>query len=354
MKILHLCVKRSHSKGFGGGVGGYSTYTDRLHELEDDFNSEGIKNIFVGVTHPWGWRSKILEFFSRFLIDVLNCAYAVIIHRPKILHVHGLYWRSSYREIFFVLIARLIGAKVLYEARAGDLISCLKAGVKYRIVLKAIFYLSHLVTIQGQKDMLAMRDYLSKTEIRVAPNFLSKIFESEVVSISEKNKYAVAFVGAVGYRKKCDLILALARRRPAFSFNLYGSVEESFKTEKIPQNVTLHGRVTHDKLITELAVNTYFIFMSNMSGEGQPNALIEGISRGLIPITLDVGYIKEVVPSSFAIFEGNLENVEEVLAYFDEATAQKTSLDIFEEYREEKASKKQVATLLDFYRDITC
>ena len=112
MKVLHLCVKPSVGNGFGGGVGGYSTYTMRLKELDLEFRSENVENIFVGVTHPFGWKLRWFEFVVRFTIDVIKCFAVLVYIRPDILHIHGLYWRSTFREVIFVLAAKVVRVKV--------------------------------------------------------------------------------------------------------------------------------------------------------------------------------------------------------------------------------------------------
>ena len=229
---------------------------------------------------------------------------------------------------------------------------CLASSAILRLLLKLIFRLSNFITIQGNKDSHELCNYAPKEKIRVAPNYLSKVFESEDLSLIERDQQAVAFVGAVGFRKQCDKILKIAKEKPQYKFNLYGSVEESFKGEKVPFNVTLHGRVGHEQLVRELKKNSYFIFLSNMSGEGQPNALIEGLSLGLIPITVNRGYIREVVPDVIPIFSGKVDNQAQLLCFFDKITAINITKELVDDFREQRSSKRQLNLLLQLYKEI--
>jgi len=349
MKVLHICVAPSFSNGFGGGIGGYSRYTMRLHELNEEFTENGVKNIFLGVTHPWGWQLRWLEFILRFVIDIFNFTIWFLSTRPDLVHIHGLYWRSLYREVIFVLITRLFGRNILYEARAGDLIKCFKSNLLYRSLLNLIFKLAGVITIQGYKDQKHLQRISPKAKVFVLPNFLSKSFENNVHNVSDRNSKSVAFVGAIGYQKKCDIILKIANARPDYEFNLYGTVDEDFTSEVIPRNVKMHGRIDPSKLGQELQKSTYFIFISTMSGEGQPNALLEAMSIGLIPITIDHGYIREIVPTEIPIYSGNMENMRTLLSFFDSIIKTHFDTKSLTDIQKNRSSIKQLHLLMNVY-----
>lgn len=351
---MHICVQERQSKGFGGGIGGYSNYTNRLLELEQKFQSKNMNFIFFGVTHPWKWKLKLLEFIIRAIVDVVMFSLQIIKTRPDIVHVHGLYWKSTYREFFFVYISKLIGAKVIYEARAGNFFRCVEESIIQKTVLKLISKKVDLITVQGQKDLKNLENFAQPTEARVFPNFISRRFENNIPKkIEARDPKSVSFVGSVGFSKRCDLIYELAKFQPDFEFHLYGTVEDGFAKIDKPSNVMLHGRTSQSKLMKKLTWSTYFIFLSDMSGEGQPNALIEAVFMGLIPIAVDKGYIREIVPDTIPLYALELNNMKNLSVFFKEMT-EKNYLDATDlnKYREDKSSAAQADLLMHFYKAV--
>jgi glycosyltransferase involved in cell wall biosynthesis len=309
MKVFHCAVFAKNNKySFGGGVGGYSNYTDRLQELDGKFAAVDINFIYFSVSHA--------NFLSRFFIgdlyrvvrDIVAFTLMLLKHRPSkldIVHIHGLYGRSSLRELAFVWLAKLFNCRVYYEARAGHFAFFISQPTVLAKIARKMLKKCDFFTIQGNGDIATIESQTGKKPV-VHGNYLSSSFCSTVDRERRKlanlsKKTDVVFVGYVSLAKGCEKFAALAHQFPKYKFTLVGEVESSIKNILNLPNIELTGRLEKKEIIKILLTSKIFAYPSQMIGEGQPNSVIEALYCGLNVIAYNHGYISDLVADNFLV-----------------------------------------------------
>ena len=309
MKVFHCAVFAKNNKySFGGGVGGYSNYTDRLKELDGKFASADINFIYFSVSHA--------NFLSRFFIgdlyrvvrDIVAFTMMLLKHRPSkldIVHIHGLYGWSSLRELAFVRVAKLFNCRVYYEARAGHFAFFISQATVLAKIARKMLEKCDYFTVQGNGDTANIESQTGKKP-EVHGNYLSANFCSIVEHERKKlanlsKKTDVVFVGYVSSAKGCEKFAALAHQFPKHKFTLVGEVESSIKNILNLPNIQLTGRLEKKEIIKILLTSKIFAYPSQMIGEGQPNSVIEALYCGLNVVAYDHGYISDLVADYFLV-----------------------------------------------------
>lgn len=95
-------------------------------------------------------------------------------------------------------------------------------------------------------------------------------------------------------RKGIDIILAVARLLPDFSFTIVGLSADA--NLDIPQNVKAIERIPFNEVIDYCSNHKFYLQLSMM--EGLPNALCEAMLCECIPIVSNMGSLPEVIDSS--------------------------------------------------------
>ena len=288
-------------------MGGYANYTLRLLELEENFRKEGLDFVYFPVSHP--------NFASRFLIgdiyrlirDCLLFVFSAVRYRMgrgDIVHIHGLYDRSILRETFFVAIAKTLGCKIFYEARAGHFLKFISSQNIYARLGRFVMRFCDLVSVQGSRNIEQFTPILGR-QPKVHQNYISQSFLDKIAMVRSenisRNVNKAVFVGYVSYTKNCHIFRELASQLPDFEFVLIGAVEETLALELDMPNIRLLGLCQKGRIVEELLSAQYFIFPSTHFGEGQPNAVLEALVCGCIPIAFDFGYINDLVHPPFLI-----------------------------------------------------
>ena len=126
------------------------------------------------------------------------------------------------------------------------------------------------------------------------------------------------FVGRYERRKGLEELMHVVSSMPELEISFVGAIPPSKKIKR--ENVHYYGEV---KDIAELNkifdAHTFLIVPSH--SEGMPNVLLEGMSRGLIPIASNVGAVSELVSDSTGLLiepkktEAIHKAIEKVLAF---------------------------------------
>jgi glycosyltransferase involved in cell wall biosynthesis len=357
-KVVHLCVRESnHGSAFGGGVGGYTNYSDRIAAKEEDFKRHSIENILVAVTLPTKRKPKILFDVVKLITDVLNLLWFIITSRPDIIHIHGMYWRSTYREIAFLLLAKIFRIKVFYEARGGSFYDCINSrGLQGRLA-KILANHANALSVQGSDEFSRMKKN-RETRIFFMPNVINPYLEALRASnppLNDRN-FDVAFLGYVSGAKNIDLLFNVAKEMPAKSFMCIGAVEEGLLDRlHLPDNVQLVGRKSKLESFRILQKSKIFFFPSLMKSEGQPNAILEAIWAGCIPIAFDHGFISDLIGDRRLLLSKKSQDAKLIARKLCEVyeNCLTGTYDAPDDIFQKTKSCSEVSRLVGIYRDIS-
>lgn len=182
--------------------------------------------------------------------------------------------------------------------------------------LPVVEYLDKRVVLgQGHKKKLT--SFYQKNHVQTPPETI--IIHNKVdipnsdISKSTSPELNVIFVARNTFEKRPHLFLEIAKqalqRKLALQFTMIGDFEAFIK--EAPKNVTITGRIK-SKNELDIFYNNADIILITSIFEGFPMVLLEGMSRGVIPISTDVGevanFINEETETGYIISNNNDED----------------------------------------------
>jgi glycosyltransferase involved in cell wall biosynthesis len=134
---------------------------------------------------------------------------------------------------------------------------------------------------------------INQSKILVLPGAVSdnSILEKRNLPINSK----FLFVGRYERRKGIEELMQVVTAMPDLEISFVGSIPPSKKIKR--SNIHYYGEVKEVSALNKILDEHTFIVAPSLS-EGMPNVLLEGMSRGLIPIATNVGAVAELVDST--------------------------------------------------------
>ena len=146
------------------------------------------------------------------------------------------------------------------------------------------------------------------------------------------------FVGRYERRKGIEELMKIVSSLPEIEISFVGSIPRSKKIKR--DNVKYFGEVKDVLELNKIYDEHTFIVCPSHS-EGLPNVLLEGMSRGLIPIATRVGAVEELVKEKYGFLIDSKKEIE-LKATLEKAN----SLDIS---AKENLSKHAIATIQNHF-----
>jgi len=163
-----------------------------------------------------------------------------------------------------------------------------------------------------------LNDFLNR--IKVIPNGLK--LTTEVYSEKPSEKFSVGFVGRWAKEKRPELFLKIAEKVkkeiPEIAFIMAGTGMED-KNEQIEKSgVENKGEIIRQSELAQL-YNKLNVLLITSYREGFPVVIMEAMSNGVVPVSVDIGGISECLKSNYNGFliENN-ENEEIIIEEFAE------------------------------------
>ncbi|MEY3850286.1 MAG: hypothetical protein RJA38_727 [Bacteroidota bacterium] len=161
----------------------------------------------------------------------------------------------------------------------------LKSPVKWNLTQA-----DYCISYGGKITSLLMSIGISDSKIIVLPGAVSDntLLEKRKLPINKK----FLFVGRYERRKGVEELMEVVKSLPDLEISFVGSIPPSKKIKRA--NVQYYGEVKETAALNKILDEHTFIISPSHS-EGMPNVLLEGMSRGLIPIATNVGSVAELV-----------------------------------------------------------
>lgn len=176
-------------------------------------------------------------------------------------------------------------------------------------------------TLNDFKELYAennLNDFLNR--IKVIPNGLK--LTTEVYSEKPSEKFSVGFVGRWAKEKRPELFLKIAEKVKKeiseIAFIMAGTGMED-KNEQIEKSgVENKGEIIRQSELAQL-YNKLNVLLITSYREGFPVVIMEAMSNGVVPVSVDIGGISECLKSNYNGFliENN-ENEEIIIEEFAE------------------------------------
>lgn len=151
----------------------------------------------------------------------------------------------------------------------------------------------YCVSYGGKITSLLNRIGIPSTKILVIPGAVSDSTMLEKRNLPTNSKFL--FIGRYERRKGVEELMQVVTSMPDLEISFVGSIPPSKKINRA--NIHYYGEVKEVNALNKILDEHTFIIAPSHS-EGMPNVLLEGMSRGLIPIATRVGAVEELIDNT--------------------------------------------------------
>jgi glycosyltransferase involved in cell wall biosynthesis len=283
-------------------VSGVSTHLNLLFasSLAQEFD---LKHFQVGSE---GREENAVGRVARLLFSPFSLAASILAEHVDIVHLNtSLNQRAYWRDLVYMLVARVCGARVIYQVHGGDLPRQFAGRSR---IMTALLHMSlslpEAIVLLAKCEFEAYRVFVPGADIRVLPNAIDF---APYAALSRENSAGdkplrLLYIGRFSYQKgTSDAVkaLQLARLRGIeANLTIAGSGPEESALHQLVERLDLGNLVTfsgpvfdEDKIKLLSAAD---VFLLPTYSEGLPYALLECMAAGVPPITTRVGAIPDV------------------------------------------------------------
>lgn len=236
--------------------------------------------------------------------------------KNSIVHISAFYDRIMIvQEFILVIIAKLLGYRIVYEMRGGGLENfCKEYGIAYRFFLNKVLNYVDYIFSQGKENYPIIKKYCNKP-IYYYANFVENSFLPVKYPNKDTSIIEILYYGRIYPEKNVDLVILSFKKLLSEKYNVrltiagHGPKEyisflkEKIKSMGIKDFVSFNGPCKHDDLPDLLEKKIFFIFPTTERREGHSNALTENMCYGVIPIANNIGFNKSVINNNLLILD---------------------------------------------------
>lgn len=346
-------------------LGGVANY---YRELRRHLPSE-IEYFVVGAR---GKRGGIARGIARTLADYGRFAATLRRNRYDLVHVNpSLTWKAVIRDGILVLLARMLGCRVLVFFRGWDK-GCERSIVSYfAIPFRFVYFRAAAIIVLANEFARRLRDMGYRGPIHLETTLAEEQIFQQSEGRSRPNAgnprgrchilYLSRLEEGKGVRETLEMFQALKAHHPEISLTIAGDGSllqstRAYVAERGLVDVYLPGRVDGPDKITLLFDTDIFLFPSSY-GEGMPNAVLEAMAAGLPVVTTKVGGIRDFFEDGAMGFSTEGVTVTELAAHVETLIADISLRQRIGAYnhayaKDRFAASKVAARLLDIYRSV--
>ena len=286
-----------------GAVSGVSTHLNLLFStgLGQQFR---LKHFQVGSE---GRQENNLSRLIRLLTSPFKLGATLFATRTDIVHINtSLNQRAYWRDLLYLLVAKLSGVRVVYQIHGGDLPHKFVGDNRFlRAFLRTSLSLPDVIVVLAQCELAAYRDFIPGAHIRVIPNAIDCAPYRAVPHECRDATTALRliYIGRLSHQKGLFEALSglhLARSQGVrATLVIAGSGPDEIALRQRVEDLALTNAVTFvgplfgEKKTALLADADVLLFPTY--AEGLPYALLECMAAGIPAITTPVGAIPDVM-----------------------------------------------------------
>ncbi len=253
-----------------------------------------------------GRRENSVQKLARFVWSPLSFAVFLLRHRPQIVHLNtSLEPKSYWRDIAYLLVARILGRKVVYQVHGGALPDEFFAGNALLTgLLRRVLSMPDVVVLLAQTELAAYRKFVPKQHLEVVANAIDAApLVSAPIHAKTGAPLHLAYLGRLAENKgifeSVEALAMLVGEGRDLRLSIAGGGPDEARLKSRVAELGLGGRVTFlgplfgeakDALWRQSDVFTFPTYR-----EGMPYALLEAMAAGAVPVTTRVGAIPDVM-----------------------------------------------------------
>jgi len=251
---------------------------------------------------------RLFPYLVRMLSTWAGLLRLLFAHRKAVLHVVGVYRGLMYAEWAFIVSAKTLGHKTVYDLRNGDMVKEYeRRGRLYRRGMLSLLRHSDSILCQGTDYVRFVREKLDRPSFYY-PNFLQERFMEKEYPQRDTRRCRLVYFGRIVPQKNIGLILRICgllhERGLSPALELIGGCPDVYKEELeaerkragLPDgSVRFRGRMEFKSFFPCLKKCHFFLFPSDEPREGHSNALTEAMGCGVVPVVSEAGFNRQVV-----------------------------------------------------------
>jgi glycosyltransferase involved in cell wall biosynthesis len=244
--------------------------------------------------------------------DCVRFARAVVFYRPEICHIATAYGLSFLKHSVCIVIARLLGKKVLLHPHCSFYFLYERRGKTWQWFVRKIIGLCHGVVVLSN-EWKKLQGVIPDCQIYYLPNAINlssyvEVGREKLESKSDKPCLQLLYLGHLGKEKgSFDLICAAKKvleQDRGVVFDLVGQEQAIGEMQELSAKVVdagleqfihIKSAVTGEEKIELFRAADIFVYPSYH--EGMPMAVIEAMACGLPIIATQVGGLPDLVSS---------------------------------------------------------
>ncbi len=283
-----------------GAISGVSTHLNQL------FNSEltvrfDLLHFQVGSE---GRQENGFHKLVRFVFSPLVLLVFLLRHRPDIVHLNtAMLLKSYWRDNVYLLVARLLGRKVVYQVHGGALPEDFFAGNRLlTALLRRVLEQPDVLLLLAQVELNAYRRFVPGQRLEVIPNAID-VSATKSLTAKPAGSLHLVYLGRIvkdkGVFEIVETLAVLAGQGRKLRLTIGGNGPDEERLRARVSTLGLDERVEFigpvfgmDK---DCLWNAAHVFVFPTYREGLPYALLEAMAAGAVPITTKVGAIPDVM-----------------------------------------------------------
>jgi glycosyltransferase involved in cell wall biosynthesis len=285
-------------------VSGVSTHLNQLihSSLVTEFN---LLHFQVGSE---GRNEARLSKLLRFIFSPMHFFGWLVLNKPQIVHLNtSLESKSYWRDVAYLIIARMMGKKIVYQVHGGELPQEFFCNSKLLTkFLRFILRSTNVVVLLSQEELLAYRKFAPDLHLEVIPNAIDVSEDAQwkcVVSTFDRPlrlTYVGRLVKSKGIFEIIKAIKIMCDHGKNIQLVIAGSGPEEASLSTYVQDLGLRDKVSFIGAVFGEEKNRVweeadlFIFPTYHQ-EGLPYTLLESMAARTPPVVSPVGAIPDVM-----------------------------------------------------------
>jgi len=287
-------------------IGGISAH---MEQLLGSYLADAVELLYFEAGNN-GMPESRLHALWRIAMSPLSFFAFLITQRVNLVHINTTMVPKAFaRDAAYVLVARLLGRRVIYQVHGGALPErFVSERPLLNRLLRWVLNLNEAIVLLARVELDAYRRYVPRARLELIPNAIDiGPCAREPVIRKLRDAFHLAYVGRLIREKgifeavEAIALLVMAGRSVVLSIAGSGPQEEELRARVaalgLENSVRFVGRL-FDQQKHALWRSAHIFVFPTFFLEGLPYALLEAMAAGAVPLTTRAGAIPDVMEDS--------------------------------------------------------